>query len=267
MPILNSALVTVIDQNAFHSVDRIVTGFAFDIQNDYGRYLDEQLYQTELAARLTSHGLNVTREMKMTLQFESFSKDYFADFLLNGSVIAETKTVQTLTSAHTAQVLNYLYMCGLHPGTLLNLRSEKVQHEFVSTSLTHEERRKILWDTANWKPLTARCEILRSTIALALDDWGARLDPLAYRDAAIYFLGGEWNVVKEVDVQSKHGILGRQKICLLSEDVAFSITASRLGADTVLQHQRRFLQHTHLHALQWVNLHGQTASLYTIIRS
>ena len=67
MPFRTSAAIKLFNQEAFHSIDRLVTGTAFDVQNEYGRFLDERLYQAELADRLAKHSLDVVREMKMTL--------------------------------------------------------------------------------------------------------------------------------------------------------------------------------------------------------
>ncbi|MBM3888579.1 MAG: GxxExxY protein, partial [Verrucomicrobia bacterium] len=143
MPILISIPITVFDQESFHAVDKVATGCAFDIHNEMGRYLDERLYQIELTARLRDRGLTVVREMKITLTLDGFSRDYYVDLLVNGGVIIETKTAETLTPAHRAQVLNYLYFCGLFHATLLNFRTERVQHEFVSTTLTPEQRHQV----------------------------------------------------------------------------------------------------------------------------
>jgi len=264
MPIQTSIPITVFDQEAFHAVDKVVTGVAYDIHNEFGRYLDERLYQRELASRLSGRGLVAHREMQMTLTLDDFSRDYFADFLVNNGVIVETKAVEALTNAHKAQTLNYLYLCGLHHGTLLNFRPERVQHQFVSTTLTAGDRRRVDWDLRDWTPLTPRCDILRSTLVRALEDWGARLDPTLYRDVITHFLGGESEVVRNVEVRSEHGRLGDQRVHLVSRDVAFSVTAAVHRPDVVREHQRRFIQHTTLRAMQWINLSGQTVSLHTI---
>jgi len=264
VPIQTSIPITVFDQEAFHAVDKVVTGVAFDIHNEFGRYLDKRLYQRELASRLSGRGLVVHREMQMELTLDDFSRDYFADFLVNNGVIVETKVVGALTNAHKAQTLNYLYLCELHHGTLLNFRPERVQHRFVSTTLTTEDRRRIKWDLETWTPLTPRCEILHSTLVRALEDWGARLAPTLYRDVITHFLGGELEVVCNVEVRSEHGSLGEQRVHLVAPDVAFSVTAAVHRPDVVREHQRRFLQHTSLRAMQWINLSGQTVRLHTI---
>ncbi len=99
MPVHTSIPVAVFEQEAFHAVDKVVTGLAFDIHNEFGRYLDERLYQTELAARLLTRDISVQREMRMTLTLGDFSHDYYADFLVGGGVIVETKAAETLTNA------------------------------------------------------------------------------------------------------------------------------------------------------------------------
>lgn len=264
MPVHTSSPIRVFDQEAFHAVDSVVTGLAFDTHNEFGRYLDEPMYQAELAARISAIGMPVLREMQITLTMEGYSRDYFADLLVDGGVIVETKAAETLTGSHKAQTLNYLYLCGLHHGTLLNFRPDRVQHQFVSTTLTVEDRRCIDWNLENWKPLTPRCEILRETLERALPDWGARLDPSLYRDAITCMLGGQEEVVRKVEVRSQYGSLGEQCVHLVSEDVAFSVTSAVHGADIVREHQRRFLEHTALRAMQWVNLAGQSVTLHTI---
>ncbi|MFA6564407.1 MAG: GxxExxY protein [Verrucomicrobiia bacterium] len=245
-------------------MDKIATGCAFDIHNEIGRYLDERLYQAELAARLKDRRLAVIREVKITLILDGFTRDYSVDILINGGVIVETKTAEALAPAHRAQVLNYLYLCGLHHATLLNFRTERVQHEFVSSSLTPEQCRQVLWNLGDWKPLSAGCETLHSTMQRALADWGSGLDPALYRDAATHFLGGEAKVIREVTVTSEHGLLGTQKVHHLADDIAFSVTASVHRPQVVMEHHRRFLQHTLLRAIQWINLNRQTVTLQTI---
>ena len=265
MPIEIAHVITVMDQEAFHAVDRVVTGLAFNLHNEFGRYLDERLYRAAMADGLAAQDFRVVREMKMTLRLGGFRKEYYADFLVDEGVIVEMKTASELTNSHRAQVLNYLYMCGLRHGTLLNLRPERVQHEFVSTTLAPSQRRQIIWSTTEWKPLCSACERLRTLLEVALADWGARLDPLAYRDAIIHFLGGEAAIVREIEVRSDRGLLGRQRVCLLADDIGFSITASVHCPGLTFEHLRRFLHHTNLRAIQWVNLNGSAVTLQTIL--
>ena len=66
MPITSSVPIKQFDQPSFHAVDEVVTGIAFDVHNEFGRYLDERLYQTELDERFAAsfckhHFVNTVR--------------------------------------------------------------------------------------------------------------------------------------------------------------------------------------------------------------
>ncbi len=266
MPITTSAPITVFDQPAFHLVDEVVTGIAFDVHNQFGRYLDERLYQNEFEKRFERRELKCVREMAVTVSFADFAKHYYIDFLVNQGVIVETKTVEALSPAHRAQTLNYLFLCGLHHGTLLNLRSERAQREFVSTTLTPADRKNVTYDRSAWKPITEQCKRLEEVLAQLLHDWGACLDPVLYRAALTHFLGGESQVLRDVSILSDGRSLGYQQVHMLTDDIAFSVTTSVHRPDIVLEHHRRFLAHTKLKAMQWINMNRMEVMLYTITR-
>src|SRR5690242_1128976 len=107
MPIRTAVPIRVFDQDEFHRVDRAITGLGFDIQNEFGRYLDERLYQGELTRRGRAAGFEVEPEMRITVILGDFSKDYFADHLIDRGVIIETKAVTALCPTHRGQALNY----------------------------------------------------------------------------------------------------------------------------------------------------------------
>lgn len=266
MPITTSVPITVFDQGSFHAVDRIATGCAFDIHNEMGRYLDEPLYQAELAARLNDHHLSVVREMRISVSLDDYSHDYYVDLLIDSGVVIETKAVEALVPAHRAQTLNYLYLCGLYHATLLNFRPERVEHEFVSTRLTLASRRRLSWNLDQWEPLTKRCRLFRATLESLLSEWGSGLDPALYREALTHFLGGEAKVLRAVEVVSACRSVGVQRVHHLTNDIAFSVTASLHRPAAVFEHQRRFIRHTRLRVIHWVNLNRQTVTLCTIRR-
>jgi GxxExxY protein len=263
MPIQTAVPVEIIDQERFHAIDRQVTGIAFDIHNEFGRYLDEKLYQRELAQRCRQVGLHVEPEMHIAVVTGDFKKDYFADHLINRSVVVETKAAAALCPAHRGQALNYLFLCGLQHATLLNFRTERVQHEFVSTRLTRADRARYDLNMIEWKPLSSQCEQMYEALPRLLADWGAFLDPVLYRDALSHLVGG---VESEIPIRSAGEPIGTQKVHTLSGHIAFSVTAYTHKPDTVLEHQRRFLRHTDLRAVQWINFNRHRIDLRTITK-
>ena len=99
-----------------------------------------------------------------------------------------------------------------------------------------------------------------------LTEWGAFLDPVLYRDALTHFLGGEVLVVREVSVQSGGTHIGTQQMHLLADDIAFGVTTSTHRPESVFEHQQRFLMHTPLRAIHWINLDHSQIELRTIER-
>src|SRR6266567_2371985 len=131
MPIEVSTRIEPCDQETFHALDRRVMREVFDIHNEFGRLLDEDLYKCELAARCASIGvLPVEREVQIRVTHQGFVKDYFMDFLLCNGFMLEAKAAECLVAAHRGQSLNYLLLAGLKHGCLVNFRAERVQHEF-----------------------------------------------------------------------------------------------------------------------------------------
>lgn len=226
MPIRTSVGIEVFDQEEYHKVDRRVTGFAFDIHNQFGRFLDEGLYQTELARRCKDVGFDVTTELQITAQFEDFSK----------------------YATHTGQTLNYLYLCGLNHATLINFRKAMVEHEFVSTGLTLANRLQFEISQRHWKPSTDACERMVQILSRVLREWGTHLDPLLYRDALIHFLGGKEQVARRVPVFSAGIPIGTKEMYLLADNIAFSVTASIHNLNSIWEHQKRFIKNTQLHS-------------------
>jgi hypothetical protein len=57
-----------------------------------------------------------------------------------------------------------------------------------------------------------------------------------------------------------------QRVHLLDPTTAFKLTALGSGLDTLEQHLHRFLRHTQLDAIHWVNLHHHDVTFTTLIR-
>ncbi len=118
-----------------------MTGLAFDIHNEFGRYLDESLYQAELTRRCRDRGLDVEPEMQIDVSLEDFKKSYFADHLINGGVIVEGKAVSALNSAHKGQTLKI---------TIYSFADSITAH--CSTSGRNASEREICFDKTHSGP-------------------------------------------------------------------------------------------------------------------
>src|SRR5947209_8075820 len=165
MPIEVSTKIHAFGQEEFHALDRRIMRVVFDIHNEFGRLLDEDLYMNEIAERCLGLGLqSVEREVRIQVTHENFVKDYFMDLLFCRGFMLEGKAAERLGAAHRSQSLNYLLLAELKHGRLVNLRSERIEHEFVSTSLTAEERRRFSVVEGEWLGTNPESRHLRAKV-------------------------------------------------------------------------------------------------------
>jgi len=233
----------------FYEVDHLVTGMAFEVHNEFGRLFDEHVYQHELARRCNNAGLDALAEVRLAAVHESFRKEYFVDLVVDGGVVLEIKAKEALAPKDTAQTLHYLFMADLPHGALLNFRPARVAHEFVSTTLTTDQRRRYEVDDRQWAPQSAEVDGVKERLLALLDDWGTGLQLGLYRDALVHFAGGSETVERRIDVRDG----GRQRVRLIDEDVCLSVTGTT-NPEAFAGHLRRFLQHTSLRSIAWINL-------------
>lgn len=265
MPINVATRIDVFGREEFHALDKRLMGVIFDVHNEFGRFLDEALYKSEIAARWLNLGLGtVEREVRISVTHDSFRQDYSMDLLFNGGLMLEAKAAEVLVGAHRAQGLNYLFLAGMQHGRLANFRPEKVEHEFLSTRLTPEKRRRIVIRDSDWKIVNAESKWLRQTLVELLEDWGAFLETRLYRDAITHFLGGLDRVVRPVPIHSGSRLIGSQLVHLLTGDTAFAFTAITGQHPAMLEHQCRFLRHTPLRFVQWVNFNRNQIEFRTL---
>lgn len=265
MPIQVQTPIKVFDQEEYHALNRSILRVVFDVQNDFGRFLDEDLAKREIAARCAEIGITpVEREVRIRVTHERFVKDYFMDLLLASGLMVEAKARDGTAPAHRAQALNYLLLAGMQHGTLVNLRPIRVKHEFVSTRLTPERRRQFSVADAQWKDPNPESLVLKQKMLDLLHDWGAFLEVPLYRDALTFFLGGATAVQKPVEVFGGSQSLGTQTLHLSAPDTAFAVSAVTEKPAEFGGHLARFFRHTRLHHLQWINLNHHVIEFRTL---
>lgn len=111
-----------------NSITEKIIGCAFKVSNTLGAGFLEKVYQNALMIELAENGLLAEKEKAITISYKNKTVgEYYADILVNGQVIIETKAVKALNEIHQAQLLNYLKATNLHLGLLINFGTPKVQ--------------------------------------------------------------------------------------------------------------------------------------------
>ena len=89
----------------------------------------EKVYENGLAHRLRKVGLKVVQQQPLEVRDEDGTVlgEYFADLLVEDSMIVELKACRCLANEHTAQVLGYLRACRFEHGMLINFGAPRIE--------------------------------------------------------------------------------------------------------------------------------------------
>jgi GxxExxY protein len=95
---------------------------AIEVHRELGPGLLESVYEPALAYELEQHGLQVARQVPVSLNYKGihFDEGFRADLIIEDKVIAELKSVEQVTPAHKKQTQTYLRLTGNKLGYLLN---------------------------------------------------------------------------------------------------------------------------------------------------
>jgi GxxExxY protein len=99
-----------------------VVDCAYHLHRDMGPGLLESVYETVLAKMLERLGLRVERQKTIAFDYDGmhFDDGLRVDLLVEGCVVVELKSVETLAPVHAKQVLTYLRLMHLSLGLLIN---------------------------------------------------------------------------------------------------------------------------------------------------
>lgn len=99
-----------------------VIGLCIEVHRELGPGLLESAYEEALAYEFSQAGLSFERQRDMSLLYKGVKLDcgYRLDFLIEGELILELKTVNELLPIHHAQLLTYLKLERHSLGLLIN---------------------------------------------------------------------------------------------------------------------------------------------------
>ena len=102
-----------------------------EVHRQLGGGFLEAVYQEALGIEFQSRRIPHHREVQLPVLYKGqrLACDYRADFVCFDSVIAELKAVSEFSSAHEAQLINYLKATGFEVGLLINFGGESLQYK------------------------------------------------------------------------------------------------------------------------------------------
>jgi GxxExxY protein len=109
-------------QAVFDQDDYDLMGAAFEVYNELGYGMAEEVYQQSLEVELGLRGIPIQskRELAMFYKGRRLETCYTPDFFVYGGIVVELKAVADLVSDHEAQLFNYMRIVRQPVGYLIN---------------------------------------------------------------------------------------------------------------------------------------------------
>ena len=97
-------------------------GAAFEVYNEIGYGMAEEVYQECLEIELQLRGIPFETKRRLSLRYkeQQLEKIYIPDLFVSSAIVVELKSVKELVSDHEAQLFNYMRIARQSVGYLIN---------------------------------------------------------------------------------------------------------------------------------------------------
>lgn len=100
--------------------EKIIQAF-YKVYNTLGYGFLERVYENALVIELKKMGFHISQQYNIKVYYDGeIVGDYFADIIVDGNVIIELKSAESLEKGHKLQLINYLKATEKEVGLLLN---------------------------------------------------------------------------------------------------------------------------------------------------
>ena len=110
-----------------------IRGAVFDVYNELGPGLMENVYEKAFIIELLNRGLQVENQVPIEVLYKGFDLglQYRLDVLVNKQVIIELKSVEILLPVHHKQLITYLKLARKPLGFLINFNTESIKDNII----------------------------------------------------------------------------------------------------------------------------------------
>ncbi len=107
---------------------KTIIGLAMKVHRELGMGFLEAIYANALAFELAEAGIAFEREKRIPVYYRGhIMGDFIADLVIREIIVVELKSVESLVTAHSVQLVNYLSATRLDVGLLLNFGAKSLQ--------------------------------------------------------------------------------------------------------------------------------------------
>ena len=102
-------------------------GAAFEVYNESGFGLSEEIYQQSMEVELRLRGIPFNSKQQLAVFYKGhlLESHYIPDLMAYDEIVVELKAVAELTPEHEAQLFNYMRIAHKQVGYLINFGNKK----------------------------------------------------------------------------------------------------------------------------------------------
>ena len=110
-----------------------IRGAVFDVYNELGPGLMENVYEKALIIELLNRGLHIENQVPIEVRYKGcdLGLQYRVNVLVNKQVIIELKSVEILLPVHHKQLITYLKLARKPLGFLINFNTESIKDNII----------------------------------------------------------------------------------------------------------------------------------------
>ncbi len=261
MPVSISVPIRHFSQVEFGKVAYEVVGHAYEVHSTLGRFFHESIYRSTLRQIFAERALD---ELQICLLHQGYRKVLYLDFLVDFGCPFELKTVNCLSEAHRSQLIQYLMLTGLSHGKLINFGSERFEQLFVNCHESLRQRQQFCVQRVNWPDSNPALRLEKIIVPL-VQDWGTGLTKSVYQDAVLALSGGMEHCHHFTETNWQNQRTGRQPVFKV-DGTMIELSCIRHGLEIFESHLHRFINHTTIDEILWINIASGCVRLQRITR-
>lgn len=114
--------ITMREDGPFQQEGFDLMAAVFDVHNEVGGGLAEEVYQESLEVELEIRGMPFVSRQEISIYYKGreLKRRYIPILYVCDGMVVELKAVSQLLSEHEAQLFNYMRLTGKHVGYLIN---------------------------------------------------------------------------------------------------------------------------------------------------
>jgi GxxExxY protein len=109
-----------------------IVGCAFEVLKGLGHGFNEKNYENALTVEFSLKGISYRQQPHFVVEYKTHPVgEFIPDLIVFGSIVVDPKVIDRITDHERGQMLNYLRICRLRVGLLLNFKHAKLEWERI----------------------------------------------------------------------------------------------------------------------------------------